>query len=210
MVGFTGVNMLTIHGWSFDKSVWRDTPFSVAEHLELPGHGNSSYHELSIEKLAHTVGKDFSGGEIVGWSLGATVSLLVAFYYPEKVEKITLFSPTPSFCEIFQNRTVCRNFLRKLNRDFENTLKWFRKECGCFDDRLFPLPEKDKSIALLESYMKLNISTVLKDIKVPVDIYVGEKDRITGLKGALETFKLLSNVTLNVYPDREHYFLKEG
>ncbi|SNR90209.1 alpha/beta fold hydrolase [Desulfurobacterium atlanticum] len=195
--------MFTIHGWSFDKSVWRNTEFEKFHHFELPGHGESPFKETDLEKLAFEMGEVVSGGTVVGWSIGATVALLLAFYFPAKIERLVLFSPTPSFCKVSQNPIVCKNFLRKLRRDYERTVKWFRKECR-FDGDV-PLPEKEKAITLLESFMKLDISDILPKINVPVSIYVGQKDKITTLQGAFQVFRYLPKATLKVYPGKEHY-----
>ncbi len=199
--------MVAIHGWSFSKAVWKNGAFDNFFHFELPGHGESSLKETDLKKLALEIGEIFSGGTVVGWSLGASVALLLAFYFPDKVDRLILFSPTPSFCKVSQNPIVCKNFLRKLKRDYEKTVKWFREECG-FNGNI-PFPEKDKAIPLLENFMKLDICNILPKIKVPVSIYVGEKDRITTSKGAFEVFKYLPKATLKIYPEKEHYILDD-
>lgn len=200
--------MVTIHGWSFNKSVWRSTEFDKFLHLELPGHGDSPFKETDLKKLALEIGETFSGGTVVGWSLGASVALLLAFYFPDKIDKLILFSPTPLFCKVSQNPVVCKNFLRRLRRDYDKTVRWFRRECGFNGD--ISMPEREKATTLLENFMKFDIYNILTAIKVPVSIYVGQNDKITTLNGAFEVFKYLPEATLKIYPEKEHYLFEEG
>ncbi len=194
----------TIHGWSFNKDVWLKTPFVDAFHLELPGHGSSTLQISDISKVAKELGKVIENGStVVGWSIGASVAILMAVYFPEKVDKLILYSPTPLFCGLSQPEVVCKRFLKKLNRDFEATVSWFRKECGF--SGTYPLPDKDKAIKLLESYMNLDLRNVLPEVSVETDIVVGLKDEVTKLSGAFGCFSLLPFSSIKIYPDKFHF-----
>ncbi|WP_456397227.1 alpha/beta fold hydrolase [Desulfurobacterium sp.] len=194
----------TIHGWSFNKDVWVKTPFANASHLELPGHGNSLLQITDILEVAREFGKNMENGStIVGWSMGASIAVLIATSFPEKIEKLVLYSPTPLFCGLSQSEIICKRFLKKLNRNFEATVNWFRRECGF--SGIYPLPCKDKAIGLLESYMELDLRNVLPNISVKTDIFVGLKDEVTKLSGAFSCFSLLPFSSIKIYPDKFHF-----
>ncbi|WP_457567531.1 alpha/beta fold hydrolase [Desulfurobacterium sp.] len=199
------MNIYTIHGWSFNKSVWNGTPFSDGFHFELPGHGDSNLHVTDLFDVARVFGEEIKnkGATVVGWSMGASVAALMAFLFPEKIERLILYSPTPLFCGISQPLVVCRRFLKRLKFDFQGTVGWFRKECGFYGE--FPLPEKEKAVVLLENYMSLDLRRVLSELSVNANVYVGLKDEITKPEGAFAFFSLLPSCTLEVYPFKSHF-----
>ncbi len=196
--------IFTLHGWSFDRRVWRGTPFEGGNHIELPGHGESPFKSTDLLELSKEIGKALPEKTVlVGWSLGATVSLLVGALYPEKVEKLILFAPTIRFSGISQPEPVVERFLKKLRRNFQKTVLEFRALCS---KRELPIPELNPETAteLLESFARFDLSPYLKKVEVPVEIAVGEEDSITGVKGALSVFKGLKNAKLTVYPEKDH------
>ncbi|OMH41179.1 alpha/beta fold hydrolase [Desulfurobacterium indicum] len=194
----------TIHGWSFNKDIWMKTPFANAFHLELPGHGNSPLQITNIYEVAKKFGKSIkSSSTVVGWSIGASVAILMAVYFPEKINKLILYSPTPLFCGMSQPEVICKRFLKKLSRDFETTVTWFRKECGFSD--IYPLPDKDKAIKLLESYMNLDLRNIIPEVFVKTDIIVGLKDEVTKLSGAFCCFSLFPFSSIKIFPDKFHF-----
>ncbi len=194
----------TLHGWSFDRNVWRGTTFEDGNHLELPGHGESPFKSTDLLELSEEIGKALPEKTVlVGWSLGATVSLLVGFLHPEKVEKLILFAPTVKFSGVSQPEVVIERFLKKLKRNFRKTVLEFRALCS---GENFPIPELNPEIAteLLESFVRFDLSPYLKRVETPVEIAVGEEDSITGIEGALSVFKGFKNVRLTVFPGKDH------
>ena len=197
--------IFTLHGWSFDRNVWRGTPFEGGNHIELPGHGESPFKSTDLLELSEEIGKVLTEKiTLVGWSLGATVSLLVGALYPKKVERLILIAPTIRFSGVSQPEVVVERFLKKLKRNFHRTALEFRALCS---KRELPLPELNPEVAaeLLESFSHFDLSSYLKRVAVPVEIVVGEEDAITGVKGALSVFKGLENARLTVYPKEDHF-----
>ena len=195
----------TLHGWSFDSEVWRGTPFENGIHLELPGHGESPLGATNLIKLSEEIARKLSDrATLVGWSLGATVSLLTGAFHPEKVERLILIAPTVRFSGVSQPEVVVERFLKKLKRNFQRTVLEFRNLCS---KETFPIPELNPEIAteLLESFSRFNLSPYLKLVEVPVEILAGEEDRITGLEGAFSVFRNLKNARLTVYPKKDHF-----
>ncbi len=195
----------TVHGWSFDGNIWLNTPFSNGIHFELPGHGDSDFEITDIFELAKILGERMHKGSIlVGWSIGASIATLIAAFFPGKIERLILYSPTPLFCGLSQPQVVCVRFLKRLRRDFEGTVNWFRKECGFKGD--YPLPEREKAVAVLESYMKADLRAILPDLSVKTEIVVGLKDEITKPEGAFSFFSLLPSSNLEIHPLKPHFF----
>ncbi len=197
----------TLHGWSFDRRVWTGTPFEDGNHLELPGHGESPFKSTDLLDLAEEVVEKIKGrATLVGWSLGATVSLIAGALHPEKVEKLILLAPTLKFSGVSQPEVVVERFLKKLRRDFWKAVKEFRALCTGEE---FPIPKLQPEVAtqLLESFSRFDLSPYAEQVKLPVEILVGEEDSITGVVGALSVFKGLKNARLTVYPKEDHFTL---
>ena len=194
----------TLHGWSYDGRVWKGTPFERAVHLELPGHGESPFNSTDLRELAAEVGESIEeGSTLVGWSLGATVSILVALNYPEKVRELILYAPTPAFRGISQPEAVVRRFLRRLKRDFLKGVEFFRELSST---EKAPLPQLNPKACteLLESFIEIDCTEELWKLKVPVKVIVGEDDAITGLIGAYSVFKGAPLSQLKVIPKADH------
>ncbi|MEO2069149.1 MAG: alpha/beta fold hydrolase [Desulfurobacteriaceae bacterium] len=196
--------VFTLHGWSFDSSVWSLSSYKDAVHLELPGHGNSPFKSQDVVSLAKEIG-DFipEKSTLVGWSLGATVFSLTAFFYPEKIEKLVLFSPTPAFSGISQKEVVVKRFLKNLSRDFKKTVIYFRSLCSKHSYPILDL-SPEVVVNLLSSFCKIDISPYLDELKVPIEIFVGEKDEITKLEGAFLFWKRVKKGKLSVVPGEDH------
>ncbi len=193
----------TLHGWSFSKEVWTGTPFEEARHLELPGHGESHFKETELHRLALEVGKEIEKGSfLVGWSLGASVFALTAYYYPEKVRGLILYSPTPKFEGLSQPRAVVKRFLRRLEKDFLEGVLFFRELCG--GGGKLPSLMEEKARELLKSFVSSDLTPYFKELKLKTLILVGERDGITGVGGAFKAFKLIGNSSLLVSPEDNH------
>ncbi|TCK04002.1 alpha/beta fold hydrolase [Phorcysia thermohydrogeniphila] len=198
------MKLFTIHGWSFEPSVWEGTHFESAEHIILPGHGESFFSSSDIVELAREIGEYLpENSALVGWSLGATLAVVMASLYPDKVKELILFAPTVRFSGISQPEVVVKRFLRKLKKDFKRTVKEFRALCSKVN---LPLPELDegKVTELLESFSYFDLSNFARNLSVPAKIFVGEKDSVTGVQGALKLHLLIRSSTLSVFPEEDH------
>jgi pimeloyl-[acyl-carrier protein] methyl ester esterase len=198
------MKLFTIHGWSFGPSVWRGTPFESAEHITLPGHGESYFISSDILGLSKEIGEYLpKDSTLVGWSLGATLAVVTASLYPDRVKELILFAPTVKFSGVSQPEVVVKRFLKKLRRDFEKTVREFRALCS---EKDFPLPELEerKATELLESFSFLDISEFAEKLSIPVRIVVGEMDRVTGVLGAHKLHRIVESSTLLLFPREDH------
>ena len=201
--------VFTLHGWSFDGSIWSISPFRDAVHLTLPGHGDSPFESTDIFCLSREIGEFIpEGSTLVGWSLGASVAVMTAVSYPEKVEKLILYAPTSAFSGVSQPEVVVKRFLRKLKRDFMETVYYFRSLCSS-RDWFIPTLREEKARELLESFAWLNLAPYLPKVTVPVVVFAGEEDTVTGLEGAFSLWSETKNCTLNVVPGRDHLTILE-
>jgi len=194
----------TIHGWSFGKELWKGTPFEEACHLELPGHGESPFLSTELKELSLEIGNSLTpNSHLVGWSLGATVAALVAVFFKEKVGKLTLIAPTPSFTGTSQPEALVKRFLKRLKRDFPGGVDYFRSLCSRVGA---PTPKLNQATAteLLASFASFDGGELFKRVESPTVILVGEEDQITKLSGAFQTFKLIKSSSLRVLPGEDH------
>jgi len=196
----------TIHGWSFNKNIWKLAGLSEALHIELPGHGNSTYKEIDLLKLSEEIAKNIEPkSKLIGWSLGATVACIIAAR--KEIGELILISPTPRFLETSQPETVIKKFLRDLKRNFKETVLEFRKLCFKREHAPidFPIPEEETAVKLLKSFCYFDLRPYLRLIKSKTKIIVGEADEITKISGAIETFKGISKSHLIVKPGGDHF-----
>jgi 3-oxoacyl-(acyl-carrier-protein) synthase/pimeloyl-ACP methyl ester carboxylesterase len=87
---------------------------------EYPGHGDAPFDaaSFSLEYLADEVAEFLSGlpdgqVDLVGWSLGACVSVLTALRHPERVRSLVLISGAPRYgTDVFERTVDLRHELR--------------------------------------------------------------------------------------------------
>jgi pimeloyl-[acyl-carrier protein] methyl ester esterase len=198
----------TLHGWSFNRRVWRGTPFEDATHLELPGHGESPFKSTDLKELAGEIAREIAeNSTLVGWSLGASVALLIAASYPEKVEKLILYAPTQKFSGLSQPEVVVQRFLKRARSSFEEALQYFRKLCSPKAPKAETSKiDKWRAISLLESFSSFQIEREqLQTLKCRVKILVGGEDRITTPAGALSIFKETPHSECLFLPGEDHF-----
>ena len=194
----------TLHGWSFSREVWRGTPFERAVHLELPGHGESPFKSTNLEELSDEISEELKpNSTLVGWSLGATVSILIAYRHPEKVRELILYAPTTSFTGLSQPEVVVKRFLKRLRRDFKGGVNFFREISSRRREKVPPL-NPEIGIELLKNFTQFNCDGLVGKLKVPIKILVGDKDEVTKIEGAYRVFEKAPRSQLKVVPEEDH------
>ncbi len=202
-----------IHGWSFNKEIWKsyfDIPNS--EFLELPFHGrntdypfreniiNNFVNEISL-KIKKTDGKF----NLIGWSLGASVSVLTALQSQEKIEKLILIGFSPKFKDkkLGHNPVLIKAFMFALRLDFEDTIYQFRKSAVGDAFKYIPLPEKEGSIKLLDEFINLDLTEEIKNISTKTFLIHGKKDKIINYEGSVFAHSQIINSEL-ILTDSHH------
>ena len=174
------MRILTVHGWGFCPSVFKNLP-PFAEHFSVD---HSKGLGENVELLKEIVD---SQTLLVGWSLGATLSVLVAISRP--VKGLILIGATPHFGKAWKSSYIER-FLKELNEDFEGKLEEFRKTA--YGETDCPLPPKEGAIRLLKEFIETDISNLLKELQIPTVLLHGKKDTITPYREFKKMLKLNS------------------
>ena len=183
--------LVFIHGWGFSSKVFKSFP---GISLELPHHGRSNLNSLNLKALAKEVALKIPKGSIlIGWSLGGTLALLIAFFYPSKVSRLVLIGSTACFGCLWEKREL-RGFLLRLRKERENFLKEFRS-------RAYPKPfydflDIDKSAKLLEDYFLTDIRSYIPHIKIPITLLHGMADSVVPFRASLELYNLAEKAKL--------------
>ena len=172
------VNPLYIHGWGFSSKVFRDFPGLKPD---LPGHGTNTSPYRGLDEVVRDLAdhiKDSS--DIVGWSMGASLALLLALKYPEKVRRIFLIGGTPCFRRAWKesNLRAFRMMIRKKG------ISAFRELAGLgnFSDTV----QMETIMRMLDDYINLDLSGKIGSVSNEVFIIHGEEDRVVPPAEALK------------------------
>ncbi len=177
-----------IHGWSFDSHIWKD--LYDGTFIDLPFHGNSklNYKENIIENFVNYVGNNIKeNSTLIGWSLGASVSVLVALKFPTKVKKLILVGFSPKFKDenLGSPPKFVKAFMFSLKKDFEKTIYNFRKTSCDNEFKNIPLPEKDGGIKILEEFINLDLTDLLPKINQETVLIHGKNDKIVNYQASI-------------------------
>jgi 2-succinyl-6-hydroxy-2,4-cyclohexadiene-1-carboxylate synthase len=95
--------LLALHGFTENDESWRPVLEPVASELRcalLPGHGDQPCpSDLDIEELADRIAARYleQPGDVLGYSMGGRIALVLALRHPEKVRRLILVSSGPGF-----------------------------------------------------------------------------------------------------------------
>ena len=166
------------------------TEFSCTT-IDAPGHGESSDGKRTLQQCGDDIGETMPGGALVGYSMGARMSLHTALQRPDKVDKLVLVSGTAGIDDEVE---------REQRRLSDNTLadrieaigvpafisEWLANpmfaglsaDSAQIDQRLLNSPE-----GLADSLRHAGTGTQtplwdkLSDLSIPVLIVAGEHDK---------------------------------
>jgi pimeloyl-ACP methyl ester esterase len=205
----TGPPLVFIHGWSMSGSVWRLLQRKLSPGyrfitVDLRGHGGSSAavsgygmddFSSDIKKLFEAL--ELENATLVGWSLGALVSIAAGAALQERLTSLVLVSGTPKFtisedypCGL--SSTEPRGLSLRLKRNPQKALENFfrsmftREELA--DNRYDQMseeitasgksPGENAAILSLKTLAAADLRTLLPGIKVPVLLLHGSRDTI--------------------------------
>lgn len=176
--------------------------------LDFPGHGSN--HE-NIEKIDidyfcqfvfdFIISNNLEKVDILGYSMGGYIGLLLAYKYPNLVENITTFAskfdwnPTSAKIEAAMlDPELIKNKVPKFAQILESrhSNKW-EKICKLSANMMIDLGNNP----ILDDY-------IIKSIKSQVLITIGDKDQIVSLEESLTVYRKLTNANFAVFPNTVH------
>ncbi len=207
------MNYLFIHGWGFSKDIFKDYYYiDNSDFLDLPFHGEmvdfegKNIIENYVNYLSSKIDRETT---LIGWSLGATISLFTALKN-ENVKKLVLIGFSPKFNDekLGSNPIYIKAFLNSLNRDFSSTLYNFRKNAIDKDIYDIPIPKEKGSIALLKEFINLDLTDILDKINIPTIIIHGIEDKIVKKEAALYSHEKIKDSQLFLVDSHHGPFLE--
>lgn len=193
------MNNVFIHGWSFSSDIWKN--LYNGNFIDLPFHGNSnlSFKKNIIENFVNYIGNTINrNSTLIGWSLGATVSVLVANKYPEKVKKLILIGFSPKFKDekLGSSPKFVKAFMFSLKKDFEKTIYNFRKTSCDKEFENITFPKKDGAIKILEEFINLDLTNLISEVRQEVVLIHGKNDKIVNYQASTFTNEKIKNSKL--------------
>ncbi len=157
-----------------------------------------------IEKLKEPV-------TIIGWSLGASISILTALKKPKNLEKLVLVGFSPKFKDktLGHNPVAVKAFMLSLRMEFKDTILTFRKTASDKEFREIPIPEKNGALKLLKEFVDLDLKDKLEKIEVPTYLIHGIEDKIINYEGSVFASKKIKNSYLTIVEGNHAPFLEK-
>ena len=211
-----------LHGWGCDKENLRGIYLLLCEDfrvisVDLPGFGKS--HRPGETWGSIDYAKDIAGFlsdcgikkySLFGHSFGGKIAFLIAYLYPQNVEKLILMS-----ANVLRNRHglvwhwkvgsyKIAKFFMKYFCSAEKTEEW-KKRFGSED---YKMSEGMRDILVKE--VNEDFSSLLSKVNIPVFLYWGKKDTATPLWMAKKINRNLSDCGMFVVNHGTHYpFLQD-
>lgn len=205
-------NIILLHGAIGAKNQMKsiENELNALQHnvisLNFPGHGDEQecMDDFSIEFFAESVKPHIENLDevyLLGYSLGGYVSLYLYQFFPEKIKGIMCFGTIFDWSEEQAKKQVSQINPEKLKEKVPAFAEFLRKTHG--DKWENVLWNTHKLLNKLGA-KKLLDAAYLSSIEVPVIISVGDRDALVSLNESIETYKLLKNASLIVYPSTGH------
>ncbi len=191
----TLVNPVFLHGWGFSSKVFEG--FGGIK-IDLPFHGSSKFDYEGIESLVDDIALTLGNKhDVVGWSMGGSLALLLACRYPTKVSRVFVIGATPCFGKAWSRKNI-RAFLAMIKREGMKGLERFRLSAYSepFDDEI----KLEGALGFLEDYINLDLTYLLPYLDKEVFIIHGGDDPVTPLSEAFKLYNLLRDAKLFILP----------
>ncbi|RJX30935.1 MAG: alpha/beta fold hydrolase [Oxalobacter sp.] len=217
------------HGWGMRTGVWQ----KLADLLKrqdmislpsLPGYDDTAFPvpytaEAVVDALMenHTAPRT-APVTLCGWSLGAMLALLAAHRHPDKVQKLILFSATPSFVQRENwphavTPTLLSEFTQAIEVNVETALKRFvamfnhndiNAKSNVKDMSDFNIPALEVLTGGLHILRDLDLRDIVSGITQPTLVIHGAHDPLMPLAAAEWMKSTLPHATLKICPQAAH------
>ncbi len=207
---------LFLHGWSFSKDIWKQYyNFSNSLFANLPFHNDFNefkYNGSIINSFVDYLENKLKGKKsitIIGWSLGASISVLLALRFRKNLKKLILIGFSPKFNDenLGHNPKLIKAFLLSLRKDFRKTVYRFRKTAVGNQFGNIPCPDKEYGYLLLKEFIDLDLRDTIKEIDRETVIIHGKQDKIINPKASLFTNQAIYNSRLFLVDSHHAPFL---
>ena len=180
-------NPIFIHGWGFSSKVFEN--FRGIKY-EIPGHGKNRKKFKGFKEILKEIHSlTSSKHDVVGWSLGGSLALMLSYFYPHRVNRVIVIGTTKKFTDAWSkgNIRAMKMAVKKKGIDFFRNLAY-----GKYEDFF----DYEEGMKVLNEYLKLDITQYLPHIKKEVYIVQGVDDLIVPFKEAFTLHNLLKNSKL--------------
>jgi len=230
-----GKPLLFLHGWAMCARVWKYQVDSLADHYQvicpdLPGHGASEcpsgacdFASLTRDITRFIEGLGLHRVTIIGWSIGASVAILLAASHRLPVDSLVLVDGTPSFMtrDGFPHglsAASLRRMLKLADSDFGRALREFYgllfseeeqalSSGGEIRDLLTDeqyLPRRDAARSLLASLAREDLRENLGSINIPSLLMHGDQDTICPPGASAYMQERLEGAEMITFPGAGH------
>ena len=224
-----GPNLVLIHGWAMNSSVWHDWLLDLATSyrvicVELPGHGDSDYRERwQMSELLEAMADQLPNCcSVLGWSLGGMVALAYAGAYPQRVNKLLMLASSPKFVQADDWQCATANsafdtFSMGIKDKPVMTIKRFiklqtqgveqAKQMNDFLKSLLKTSDDDSPEGLVSGLDILRNSDLRGDFKrltCPILMILGGKDPLVPVEAGQGSISLNPDVDLCVINNAAH------
>jgi len=215
--------LVVLHGWAVHSAIWYK---ELSEHFELhpidlPGYGNrqSENGDLNLDQLANDVlSQAPENAHWMGWSLGTMVAMSAALRQPERINSLTLVSPTPLFMQVEGwdhgiTLPALENLQARFHTDYHTALKRFllmqagtdqgaRSNAKATWQRLTesPAPTRETLDSGLEILKTTDLRDRVQSIGVPNRIITCSEDRVIPAAAGQALHQMIPQSTLLELP----------
>jgi len=218
--------LVILHGWAVHSAIWYTVEENLSEHFELypidlPGYGNrqSENGDLNLDQLTDDIlSQAPENAHWMGWSLGTMVAMSAALRQTDRINSLTLFSPTPLFMQVEGwdhgiTLPALENLQGRFHTDYDTALKRFllmqagtdqvaRSNAKATWQRLTqsPAPTKATLDAGLEILKTTDLRGTVQGISVPTRIITCQEDRVIPAAAGQALHQMISQSTLLELP----------
>ncbi|MCH5585219.1 alpha/beta hydrolase [Shimazuella sp. AN120528] len=216
-------SFLWISGWSLTSDMWK--PF-IKKWPNVHHHSLSFENCKTVEQIEEHAVQIFQKIEhkpviIIGWSLGAMITLQLALQYPKQINHLFLIAGVSSFIRTKHHKfgwheLAIKRMKKQLDRDVHQTIRLFdqtmftqhEKLSGCEEEWHKEMRENIPSVSSLQAGLdylqQFSFDEHTKFIHTPVSLLSGEKDEICSLNSTQYLANQLASSTHSVWKETGH------
>ncbi len=224
-----GKPIILVHGWAMHSGIWRAFAKELAKHyqvtlLDLPGHGRSgAMSPFTLETVSKALVDAVPNEPCcwLGWSLGAEMTIEIAYRFPEQVNQLILLTGTPCFVRkdawSGMDYNVLDNFAESLKQAPHATLlrflslyiKGLNKQKAALQELktlVFESPEPNQQTLQegLTILKQVDLRDSFAQLKIPVAVILGQLDTLIPVSVGAKMEALLPGIDLTVIDRAGH------